>query len=72
MNKIELESSRNACKFNELDIGDIFIYENAVYMKIIELDKNNAIDLRTGLSIIFNNDLEIPDLKYIKIGIEVE
>ena len=48
-------------KFKNLEIGDVFIYDNELFMKTDAIDWN-TINLQTGMMIKFEDTLPIEDV----------
>ena len=72
MASVEIYNKECTNQFSSIDIGDIFIYDEVAYIKISQIGKHNAVDLNDGLASIFDDDVEIPAWKHIKVTLENE
>lgn len=67
---IEIDSNgkQSLVRFENLKPGDVFVYENYVYMRIsaTNLYSNNAVRLDTGDTYIFDLDREVIRPEFFK------
>ena len=70
MASVEIYNKECTNQFSSIDIGEIFIYEEVAYIKISQIGKHNVVNLNNGLTSIFDDDVEIPNWKHIKVILE--